>query len=229
VLAPLQPGLDDIQIPLQLLRKENASAPKLNSSGLILVGHTLISVDIETKGVISIALLPANLLQSFTAYLVCVVAGQPFEQLLLEVVVAGDGGELAEDRPHQAHPGGGNDFWLVLLRQPLDGLQYFGGACELVAVLLDPPADYALQVNILVVQEDHAHPRHRGWRRKLQVVSFKDEVDVGPEGNALAGRKSQQVVVVQDTVERLNPLWVDISIAYDPVQNRLLRLYHFAG
>ena len=47
-------------------------------------------------------------------------------------------------------------------------------------------------------------------------IGFEDEVDVGAELDALARRHRQQPVVVEHRVERLDPLGIDVAVAYDP-------------
>lgn len=54
-------------------------------------------------------------------------------------------------------------------------------------------------------------------------MRLKYEVDVISEAYPLAVRQRKQVVVVQDGVQGLDPLRVDITIAYQP------RLYLFRG
>lgn len=65
-------------------------------------------------------------------------------------------------------------------------------------------------------EEDHAHAGYRGWRRAAEVVSLEQEVDVGPELDALSAGHGQQPVVIQHRVQALDPLWVDVTVAHNP-------------
>eukprot|EP00951_Prasinocladus_malaysianus_P012552 scaffold93660_cov49-Prasinocladus_malaysianus.AAC.2 len=51
---------------------------------------------------------------------------------------------------------------------------------------------------------------------ELERVAFKDEVDVVGKLYALATGQRQQAVVVEDAVERLDPLRVHVAVADDP-------------
>ena len=65
-------------------------------------------------------------------------------------------------------------------------------------------------------EEYHAHTRDGGGRRTAQVMWLEQEVHVGPKLDPLTGGHSQQSVIVQHGVERLDPLGVDVSVANDP-------------
>ena len=50
-------------------------------------------------------------------------------------------------------------------------------------------------------------------------MSLKQEVDIGSELYSLTRWHGQQTVVIQYGVERLNPLWIDVSITHNPRSN----------
>ena len=68
-------------------------------------------------------------------------------------------------------------------------------------------------------QEDHAHPGDGGRGGAAEVVRLEQEVDVGAELDSLPRGHGQEAVVVQDGVERLDPLGVNVTVADDPRLN----------
>eukprot|EP00968_Pinguiococcus_pyrenoidosus_P012901 scaffold1154_cov310-Pinguiococcus_pyrenoidosus.AAC.33 len=121
-----------------------------------------------------------------------------------------------------------------------DGVQLLRGLQRLEEEFIDPIAQrhahvFRLRaqplvhnppdVHVFVAEEDHAHARHRRRRGEAQVVRLEEEVHVRPETDSLAVGKRQQVVVVEDGVETLDPLRIHVSIAHDP-RAHLGRLFH---
>ena len=87
----------------------------------------------------------------------------------------------------------------------------------LLSKSLGPLGDDTVDVDILIVHEDHTHPRHRRRRCELQVVSLEYEINIGAKRNSLTCGEGQEVVVIKDTVESLDPLGVHITITNNPV------------
>ena len=71
-------------------------------------------------------------------------------------------------------------------------------------------------VYILVTEEDHPHAWDSSRTRILQWVRLKYEIHIICETNALSVRQSQKMVVVQHTIERLNPLRINVSVTDNP-------------
>ncbi len=67
-----------------------------------------------------------------------------------------------------------------------------------------------------LVEEDHAHPRDGGGRGELERVRLEDKVDIRTELYALARWHREKSIVVEDRIERFDPLGVDVSVADDP-------------
>lgn len=70
-----------------------------------------------------------------------------------------------------------------------------------------------------IPEENHSHSWDGGWTGTTQVMRLENEVDVWTKLNALSTRHSQQPVIIKDGVEWLNPLWINVTIAYDPGMN----------
>ena len=58
-------------------------------------------------------------------------------------------------------------------------------------------------------------------------MSLEDEVDIVSKLYSFSVGKSEQVVIIQDRVERLNPIRIHISIANDPRSDVLRLLTHY--
>ena len=56
-------------------------------------------------------------------------------------------------------------------------------------------------------------------------MAFENEVDVACKLDALSAGKSEEPVVIKDTVEGLDPLWINISVTDNPGV-LLKRLFH---
>lgn len=78
--------------------------------------------------------------------------------------------------------------------------------------LLEPLFDESCDVDVLVVEVDHAHPRDSGRRGIQQGVCLEDEAGAVGEVDALSGGEGEKVVVVQHAVQRFHPLRVDVSV-----------------
>ena len=65
-------------------------------------------------------------------------------------------------------------------------------------------------------QEDHAHSGDGGRGGRAQIMRLKQEVDVGPKLDSLSGGHGQETVVIQHWVERLHPLWVNVTVTDNP-------------
>ena len=68
-------------------------------------------------------------------------------------------------------------------------------------------------------QETHGdvvltHSTDCSWRGELEVMGFENEVDVVSEADSFSVGQREQVVVVQHGVERLDPLRVNVAVAY---------------
>mmetsp|Transcript_16860 Transcript_16860/g.46912 ORF Transcript_16860/g.46912 Transcript_16860/m.46912 type:complete len:296 (+) Transcript_16860:5478-6365(+) len=132
---------------------------------------------------------------------------------------------LAEDVQHETHPGG-VDGQLPLDPTSVDKVKRLVEKCvepllvaglHIIGLPHDPRGDQRLDVHVLLRQEYHVQAADRGGRGEAEVVSLEDEIDVCAKLDALAVRHRQKAVIVEDAVERLNPLWIHISIAHDPV------------
>ena len=86
-----------------------------------------------------------------------------------------------------------------------------------MGVLIEPFLDDASDINILVVEINHAHSGDSGGRSIEEGVSLKDEAGSIGEVNSLACGQSQQVIIIQHTVQRLHPFRINISIQDYPI------------
>ncbi len=110
--------------------------------------------------------------------------------------------------------GGGHDWGKVQRERVQRGDRVHEGRGR--GVRERPGLQDRLDGQVLVVQEDHPHARDGGGRGEGEVAGLEDEVHVVPEGDALAGREGEQVVVVQDGVERFDPFGVDVAVVDYP-------------
>ena len=52
----------------------------------------------------------------------------------------------------------------------------------------------------------HTHSRDRSWGGESKIVSFEQKVDIIPKRYSFTVRKSEEMVVIQHGVKRLDPL-----------------------
>ena len=89
-------------------------------------------------------------------------------------------------------------------------------ALDCAGLALDPRLQDAVRVHVILRHVDHSAPAYGGGRREAQVLTLEDKIDVGGELDALPAGHGEQAVVVQDRVQRFDPLGVDVSIAHNP-------------
>ena len=87
---------------------------------------------------------------------------------------------------------------------------------------VSPFINESMNVDILIVQENHPHSRNCCGRSVKERVSFEDEASAIGEIDALTCGKSQKMVVVKHTIQGFNPFWIDISIKNDPIVSWVL-------
>ena len=65
-------------------------------------------------------------------------------------------------------------------------------------------------------EKNHAHSGNGGRAGAAEVVRLKEEVHIGPELDTLTTGHGKQTIVVQDRVERFDPLGIDVPVTDDP-------------
>ena len=138
------------------------------------------------------------------------------------------------ERAHDDARLGGVDHGRVLRQDPIERLEKVLAQpvvelhLQLGRLLLEPRTHDALDVGRLLVEEDHAHPGDCRGGGELEVVGLEDEVDVRAELDAFSRGHREQPVVVEDRVERLDPLGVDVAVADDPALDVGRLAHHLA-
>jgi hypothetical protein len=62
----------------------------------------------------------------------------------------------------------------------------------------------------------HSHSRHSGWRGTTQIMSFKYKVNIGAKLNPFSTGHSEQSIIIQDRIQRFNPLRINVTITDYP-------------
>jgi len=91
---------------------------------------------------------------------------------------------------------------------------------ESISVLLvlgQPGVEEWLPSNIVIVDEEYTTTGDSGWGSTSQVGYLENKSHGIGHWNTLLRHEGQHFVVIHDSVERLNPLWIDITIQDDPL------------
>src|SRR5690606_4007886 len=87
---------------------------------------------------------------------------------------------------------------------------------------LEVVRDHHVGRHNILVKPDHTATTYSGESGVLEVLDFKHDTYIRWKIEALAVRQGKQFVVIEDTVQVLNPLGVDITIENDPVSLGIL-------
>ena len=91
--------------------------------------------------------------------------------------------------------------------------------CLLSGVLsgLNPAGDIGVPSQVSWVDVEDASSGHCGRSGSLQVGDLKQKLHVWSECNSLIAGQGQDLVVIHDSVETLNPHWINVPIQDNPL------------
>jgi hypothetical protein len=88
---------------------------------------------------------------------------------------------------------------------------------SLLLELGQPGVVVRLPSDISIVNEEHTTTGDSGRSSVSKVSYLNNETHLRSEGNTLVGHKGENLVIIHDSVEGLNPLGIDISVHNNPL------------
>lgn len=94
-------------------------------------------------------------------------------------------------------------------------------------VEVSPFIDDSFNVDILIVEINHPHTRNCGGWSVYQRVCFKNETSGTGETDSFSCWQCQNMIVIKNTVKRLDPFRINITVKNDPITT--VTFYNIAG